>query len=435
MKNFLKKAIVLILICEARLVLSRYRPKIIAITGSMGKTAAKDAICAALSGGGLRARKSEKSFNSELGVPLTILGLENAWRNPLRWAENILRGLWLAARKTGYPAWLVLEVGADRPGDIRKIARWLRPDIAVITGVPEIPVHVEFFRSAEELAREKRALAEYLAPGGTLVLNGDDSHMAALCAEFAEQTVTYGMDKRLDWHAAHLSVEYEKKKPTGIRFTVDHQGAALPVSIRSALGRPRAYAALAAFAVAYTVGVGSDMVARALSAWMPPPGRMRIIPGANGSTIIDDTYNSSPAAALSALDTLKDINVPPGGKRIAVLGDMLELGRYASEAHRNVGARAAACADTLITVGFRARAAGKAALDAGLPEGNIREYEMNESGRAGEELKNKLSEGDVVLVKGSQSMRMERAVEALMAEPERASELLVRQDPEWLTKD
>src|SRR3989338_2206143 len=189
MKNFLKKAIVLILICEARLVLSRYRPKIIAITGSMGKTAAKDAICAALSGGGLRARKSEKSFNSELGVPLTILGLENAWRNPLRWAENILRGLWLAARKTGYPAWLVLEVGADRPGDIRKIARWLRPDIAVITGVSDIPAHVEFFDSPAHVLKEKRTLADSLKLGGKLILNGDDVQMQRLRAEFRGATV------------------------------------------------------------------------------------------------------------------------------------------------------------------------------------------------------------------------------------------------------
>src|SRR3989344_1969960 len=232
MKNFLKKAIVLILICEARLVLSRYRPKIIAITGSMGKTAAKDAICAALSGGGLRARKSEKSFNSELGVPLTILGLENAWRNPLRWAENILRGLWLAARKTGYPAWLVLEVGADRPGDIRKIARWLRPDIAVITGVPEIPVHVEFFRSAEELAREKRALAEYVKQGGKLVLNGDDSRMLALCAEYKAMTVSYGFGNWNHCYATHQGIVYEKRRPIGLRFRLNNRG--LPAATRAA---------------------------------------------------------------------------------------------------------------------------------------------------------------------------------------------------------
>ena len=122
-------------------------------------------------------------------------------------------------------------------------------------------------------------------------------------------------------------------------------------------------------------------------------------------------------------------------RRIAVLGDMLELGRFASEAHRNIGTRAALCADRLVTVGFRSRASAEAALDAGMPEANIRQYEQNESRRVGEELKGELQEGDIVLVKGSQSMRMERTVEELMAEPERAGDLLVRQDAEWLLKN
>ena len=163
-------------------------------------------------------------------------------------------------------------------------------------------------------------------------------------------------------------------------------------------------------------------------------GGMRIIPGANGSTIIDDTYNSSPAAALAALDTLKEIKMPDGARRIALLGDMLELGKYAAEAHRNVGTRVATSADMLITVGFRSRAAAEAALDAGASDLHVRQYEQHESRRAGEELRNELREGDVVLIKGSQSMRMERAVEALMAESERAANLLVRQEPEWLLK-
>ena len=430
MYDFFKKSVVLVLTLEARLVLARYKPKIVAVTGSMGKTTAKDAVYAALSGA-LHVRKSEKSFNSDLGVPLTILGLENAWKNPLRWAENIIRGFWLAARKTSYPEWLVLEVGADRPGDIRNIARWLRPHIVVITGVPEIPVHVEFFSSPDQLALEKRSLAEYMAPGGTLVLNGDDTHMVERCAEFRERTTTYGFENYNDWYASHFVVGYEKKKPVGIRFKLNQKGLVFPVSVEGVLGKPRAYAALAAFAVANVVGIDGASVVHSLSKWMPPLGRMRILKGVNGSTIIDDTYNSSPAAALSALDALKELKT---ARRIAVLGDMLELGRFASEAHRNIGTRAAACAEKLVTVGFRSRASAEAALDAGMPEANIRQYEQNESRRVGEELKGELQEGDIVLVKGSQSMRMERTVEELMAEPGRAGDLLVRQEEEWLLK-
>src|SRR3989338_10485905 len=131
MYDFFKKSVVLILTLEARLVLARYKPKIVAVTGSMGKTTTKDAVYAALAGS-LHVRKSEKSFNSELGVPLTILGLENAWKNPLQWGINIMRGLWLIIRKLKYPEWLVVEVGADRPGGIRRLAKRLRPDIAGI---------------------------------------------------------------------------------------------------------------------------------------------------------------------------------------------------------------------------------------------------------------------------------------------------------------
>ncbi|MBI2610478.1 UDP-N-acetylmuramoyl-tripeptide--D-alanyl-D-alanine ligase [Candidatus Kaiserbacteria bacterium] len=425
----IKKLIVVTLTLEAKLVLWRYQPKIIAVTGSVGKTTTKDAIYAALSSA-LHVRKSEKSFNSDIGVPLTILGLENAWRNPLMWALNLARGLMLVVRKTPYPLWLVVEVGADRPGDIRRVARWLKPDIAVITGVPDIPVHVEFFRTPLELAREKRALAEHVKESGRVIVNGDDSRTIDMSAGF-KNVATYGLGKHNTYSASHQGILYEKGKPIGTRFRLVSGNLALPVSIVGALGKAHTYGALAAFAVADVAGIDAAQLRQALSQWSPPPGRMRVIRGVNGSTIIDDTYNSSPAAALSALDTLKEVKIPEGGRRIAVLGDMLELGRFATEAHRQVGVRTAQCAERLITVGFRSRATGEAALDASMPEANIKEYEQNESRRAGQELRGELRDGDIVLVKGSQSMRMERSVEKLMAEPERAPELLVRQDDEW----
>ena len=426
----IKRIVVWLLTWEARAVLARYKPRAIAVTGSVGKTTTKDAIYTVLSGS-LHIRKSEKSFNSEIGVPLTILGCENAWKNPIKWAGNIIRGLVLIIVPQSYPAWLVLEVGADRPGDIRRIARWLRPDIAVLTGVPEIPVHVEYFASPEALAREKRALVEYVRQGGKLVINGDDTRMVELCAEFRGMMIKYGFEEGNDFVGSHEEVLYEGGRPSGVRFRVEHAGSSLPVSVAGALGRPRIYGALAALAVGEIAGVDAVSSAKELAAWAPPPGRMRIISGVNGSTIIDDTYNSSPAAALSALDTLKEVGAK---RRIAVLGDMLELGKYAAEAHRNVGKRAGKIADLLITVGFRSRALGEAALDAGMDENDIREYEQNESKRAGGELKAQLREGDVVLIKGSQSMRMERTVLELMAEPDRAAELLVRQDAEWKTR-
>lgn len=427
MRDILKQIVVFILTWEARAMLARYKPQVIAITGSVGKTTTKDAVYAALSGE-VHVRKSEKSFNSEFGVPLTILGFETGWGNPLRWLTIILRGLVRIVAPQKYPRWLVLEVGADRPGDIRRIAKWLRPDIVVITGVPEIPVHVEYFNSPLALAREKKALAGYIRSGGKLVLNGDDSRMVEMCAEFRAMTITYGFGNKNSVVASGDEIIYEENKPTGVRFRVDRDGSSLPVAVYGALGNPRVYAALAALVVGGLAGVDEVSVARALALWKPPPGRMRILDGVNGSIVIDDSYNSSPAAALSALDALINVQTK---RRIAVLGDMLELGKYSAEAHRNVGKRAAECAKMLITVGFRSRAIGEAALDAGLRDKNVREYDQNEATRAGKELREELKEGDLVLVKGSQSMRMERTVVELMAEPERASELLVRQDEEW----
>lgn len=424
--QFLKRCIVLILTAEARLALLRHKPRIIAVTGSVGKTTTKDAIYAALSPE-ISIRKNQKSFNSEFGVPLTILGLENAWNSPIQWLVNLVRGIGTIV-SSDYPKWLVLEVGADRPGDIRTIAKWLRPDIAVITGVPDVPAHVEFFRTPEDLLREKRALAEYLRPGGKLIINGDDLRMREMRSDFRGACIMYGIESDNDYFASHEEIVYEGSVPTGIRFRINHEGYSLPVAISGALGRPRVYAALAAVAVGECLGVDPVASSNALTAWAPPPGRVRIVPGARGSIIIDDSYNSSPVAALAALDILKDVKAR---RKIALLGDMLELGRYSKDSHRKVGERAAEVADMLITVGFRSRAMGEAALDAGMQDAQVREYDLGESGRAGEELLREVQEGDIILVKGSQSVRMEKAVKALMAEPQKAADYLVRQDEAW----
>ena len=427
--NFFKQCVILIITWEARLVLMRHKPRIIAVTGSVGKTTTKDAIFSALAGVE-HVRKSAKSFNSEIGVPLTILGCDNGWNNPFKWLMNIATGI-IVILKKDYPKWLVLEVGADRPGDIKRTAVWLRPDIAVITGVPEIPVHVEYFKSPEDVVREKRALAEHLKPGGKLVLNGDDARMREIHGSFRGSAVTYGMESNNDFFASHEEICYQDGLPVGMQFRVDHAGSSVPVSVFGALGRPRIYAALAAIAVADVVGIDTVTAAGALMSWDPPPGRVRIIQGMKGSILIDDTYNSSPSAALAALDTLKEVRA---GRRIAVMGDMLELGKYSRDAHRQVGERAAACADILITIGFRARAMAEAALDAGLKEESIRQYEKDDTARATDELLADVREGDVILVKGSQGMRMERIVRALMNEPAQAADLLVRMDREWQTR-
>lgn len=433
LKDIVKKLVVWILTWEARLVLRTYRPRIVAITGSVGKTSAKDAIFAVV-GKGAHARKSQKSFNSELGLPLTILGLPNAWQNPLGWAHNIFDGLLLLLFRAKYPEWLILEVGADRPGDIRNVVPWLPVDVVVMTGLPEIPVHVEYFASPEEVVEEKASLIDALKPGGALILLADDKKTRALASRLPApdaRIITFGFSKDADVRGEHFTFVYEEREgrkwPIGVEASVVSGEESMPVRIMGSGGSQAFLPALAAAAVGQSLGKNLAEMAEALSNYAPPPGRMRLLPGIKETLIVDDSYNSSPAAVLAGLEALKLLKVK--GKVIAVLGDMTELGRYSIEKHREVGKKVAEVADVLFTVGFRARGIAESALDNGMADSAIVQFE--DAARAGKELEALLQAGDCVFVKGSQSMRMEKVVEEIMAEPERAKELLVRQDREW----
>lgn len=442
MRRLFKKTIVALLTLESRAVVHKYKPRIVAVTGSVGKTSAKDAIYAVLAHTS-HVRKSEKSFNSEIGLPLTVLGRPNAWNNPFRWLQNIVDGLFLLVFPVRYPEWLVLEVGADRPGDIRSVAAWLPVDIAVITRLPEVPVHVEFFDSPQAVVEEKTALIDALKPGGTLVLFADDPPRQG-GAEADERTpllraragargasvVTFGLTPAADVRAVDAATLYEEGSeqwPIGMSVRIEFNGASAPLSLVGALGSHALLPAAAAVAVGKVLGKDLADMVEALRHYDAPPGRMRLIRGVKDTLIIDDTYNASPAAVTAALDALASVR--PAKRKIAVLGDMLELGRRSVEEHRKIGAYAADKADMLITVGFRARDIAQGALDNGLSDSAILQYE--DAYKAGDELEAMLQAGDCVLAKGSQSMRMERVVEELMAEPERAPELLVRQDENW----
>lgn len=432
MISFAKNIVVRVLTWESRLVLRKHRPKIVAVTGSVGKTATKDAIYAVLASRH-HVRASHKSFNSEIGLPLTILGLPNVWGSPLRWLGNMFDGLMLVLLPARYPEWLVLEVGADRPGDIKRVAEWLRVDVAVVTRLPEMPVHVEYFDSPEAVAAEKAELIKALKPGGTVVLFGDDERTAGFSAKTKEKVLTFGFKEGVAVRGEGEGLLREGGEgpetgwPVGMSATVRAGETSTPVSMVGSLGVHTLLPLLAAVAVGQALEMPLVEAVGALKSYEPPRGRMRLLRGIKDTLLIDDTYNSSPAAVIAALDALA--LVAPQGRRIAALGDMLELGRYSVAEHRAIGAHAAKCADLLVTVGFRARDIAEGAFDAGLTDGQILQYE--DARAAGKELQNLLQAGDCALVKGSQSMRMERVVEEVMAEPERAGEMLVRQDEEW----
>lgn len=434
MKQALRTAITHILQWQAQAVLARYQPKIVAVTGNVGKTSAKDAIYTVLSQFA-HVRRSEKSFNSEIGIPLTVLGLANAWNDPFAWMKNIIKGFFLIVWKHDYPEWLVLEVGADRPGDIRRAAKWLKTDIVVFTRFGEVPVHVEFFKTPEDLFVEKSMLIRSLKKDGTMILNADDPRIILLKDTAKHKVVTFGFSEGASLHASNDAIMYHQSEtgrevPAGITFRIDFDGTSLPVSLDGAFGKNHVYSALVALAVAHDRNLSMITAAESLKAHQIARGRMCVLEGVKDTTIIDDTYNASPLAVETALGMLA--NIKTKGKRIAGLGDMLDLGRYAHDAHKQVGAVAAKTADILVTVGMRARYMAEGALDAGMNEKNI--YQFEDSRKAGKFIESILEPGDLVLLKGSQGMRMERAVEEVMAHPEDKEKLLVRQDEEWLKR-
>lgn len=418
MKEIIRSIIFSLLTLEARLVIVMYRPKVVVVTGSVGKTSTKDAAYAAMKGSTF-VRKSEKSYNSDIGVPLTILGVPNGWGNLFLWARNILNGFLIFIIRTPYPAWLVIEVGADRPGDLSYSLAWLKPDIVIATHTPVVPVHVEFYASPEEVFREEMFPLSQLGPGGVAVIPADDARLMKVPLPSGVRHLTYGFGREADVRVSRFRMTASKRLPTGISFDIGYRGESVPIAIAGIVGKAHAHAVAAGIAGAIAAGVRLVDAVENMHTLTPPPGRMRLIAGLKGTTLIDDTYNASPVAVEEALRSLK--NAPARGKKIAILADMMELGNYSTEEHKKAGLMAAECADLVVAVGVRAR-------------GMHAEHYFDRASDAAAFVLSTMGEGDVVLVKGSQSMRMERVVKSLMAEPEKAKDLLCRQDAEWLAR-
>jgi UDP-N-acetylmuramoyl-tripeptide--D-alanyl-D-alanine ligase len=328
-------------------------------------------------------------------------------------------------------------VGTVRPGDFASIAKWLKPDIVVVTKLSKVPVHVEAFHTPEALFMEKGNLVRALKPGGALVLNADDEDVLAYRNLSEEEVILFGNATGSDMRASNYHIVYdEHAMPTGISFDIEalahkkeSEETLMPLTLKGTLGEHHEYHALAALCVCELLGEDLGTAVKALEKDEALPGRMHIVEGIKESLIIDDTYNSSPIALEKALDTLKNIKKKRGKRKIAVLGDMLELGRFSIDEHKKAGEHAGKFVDILITVGVRARSIAEGALNQEMDEANI--FQFDDSEEAGMFLQNMIKPGDIILVKGSQGVRCERVVEEIMAHPEDKEKLLVRQDAEW----
>jgi len=430
MKNFLKNIVTYILITQSKLVLRKYKPKIVAVTGSVGKTSTKDAIYTAMLPF-FYVRKSAKSYNSEIGIPLTVIGVPNGWNNYKIWIKNILHGFYILIFKEHYPEWLILEIGADRPGDILSITKWIKPDISVVTRIGKVPVHVEFYKSVSEVVNEKMRLAQATKKDGVLILNSDDEDVIGFKDHCKTHVISFGIENPANVVGSNINFSYDKNdKVTGMNMKVDVSGSSIPVKLSGVLGRQQIYPVLAAFAVTYFLKLNLLQVSESFEEGEVSPGRMNVIDGIKKSTIIDDTYNSSPVALEEAIKTIEATVCK--GKKIAVLGDMLELGKFSGAEHIRIGEALVGKFDILVTVGIRAKNYAEGAIEKGFKKRSV--VCFDDSSEAGDFVKEIIKKDDLIFVKGSQGMRMERVVERVMLNPEFKKDLLVRQDEEWLSR-
>lgn len=407
MKESLRKILKWKLRFLAKLTIRKYQPGIIGVTGSVGKTSTKEAIYAVLRG--IRdVRVSRSNFNNEIGLPLTILG---NWEKIGGWGfwlkvffVSILRLIF----RFRYPELLILEYAADRPGDIRYLVDIAKPQIGVFTAIGDIPVHVEFYSGPDAVAREKGYLAEALSANGFAMLNFDDEAVLSMRERTGAHIVTYGFGEGAELRITNFQNRVENDHPAGISFKLEYGGSFVPVRLDDCFGRAQAYAAAAAAAIGVAFGMNLVKISEALSYYQVPARRMKLLVGIKGSYVIDDSYNASPLSMHAALDTLKSLGK---ARKIAVLGDMLEIGKYTLEAHETMGALAGKFLDILVTVGPRAKFIAESAHSVGLAKKNIHIFETADEAKGS--VQDLLKKGDIILVKGSRAIGLDRVVEEI----------------------
>lgn len=388
------------------------------ITGSVGKTTAKDALAHILKMNGKQILASKKSMNSDTGLPLTLLELESP-ADRLGWLVVLVKAFWQS--KTPIRAeQIVLEYGVDAPGDMARLLGVTPAQLGIFTATAASHMADGQFESAEQIAAEEGGLIRALPgeeAGGIAVLNADDP--AVLATPTAARRVTFGLVEPADVVASEIT---EDLNGLAAAVTAGQTTARLRLPF---IGRQNLYPILAAIAAARELGVPLAACVRALADFRLPAGRGNFFQGLGGSRLIDSTYNSSPAATLASLDSLAELAVP--GRKIAVLGQMNELGSGSGKWHERIGRRAGEVADEVIAVFGDA---GLIAAEAAKLGKSTKFFETAE--QAAEYLIGKLQPGDLVLLKGSQNkVRLEKAVARLLADPARDRKFLCRQEPFW----
>lgn len=377
----------------ASFILQKHHPQVIGVTGSNGKTTTKEAIAAVL-----QKRycvfKNYGSYNGRYGLPIALGELT---------ADHQVA---------------VLEMACDSFGEIAEMVRITQPHIGVITTINQ--THLAYLGTLANIALEKGRLIESLPFNGTAILNADDRHVAGMVPRTKARILTFGLSTGADVRASDLKV-----RPDGLKFTLHYNGRSYQ-GHTPLLGRHQIYPILVAVTVGLVFDLSPDKSLEALAQLPRVPGRLNPLPGQKGALILDDTFNASPEATIAALDTLTEL---PGAHKVAILGDMPDLGDIENEAHQQVGQYAATRVQRLVTQGEVAQQIASAARQAGLGKHAVSvTFTAEDAAAAVQDL---LSPDTVILVKGGAGVRLERVVQKLLAHPERDRHCLVRQGAGW----
>ena len=428
MKKIVLKILEWKLVFLAKRVLRRYQPKIVAVAGSVGKTSTVQAIALALAKD-FRVGQTLRSYNQELGVPLSILRQETGYRSLWRWLVIFFRAikLGLGPKVENYPNLLVLELGADKPGDLSKLLKWIHPEIGVLTAATT--EHVEYFGSVNAAISEEQKIVKALPKSAIAIINDDDPNITNIAKDLKAEIIRFSQTHEAEVAVTNAAIFGDDvRNLQGVSAKISVAGSSIPVVIKDTLGRHSLYAVAAAFAAALALKINLSNVSEQIRNYQAPAGRMRLIKGIKKILIIDDTYNSSPAAAKAAIETLHELKT--SSKKYAILGDMLELGTVSEEEHKRLGEFVFDKIDYLITVGGQAKHIAETAEKAGMSQDKILSFDKIEG--VGNFLQNRLQPGDLILVKASQGICCEKIVKEIMAEPERAKKLLTRQYWPWV---
>lgn len=424
--------------CTQRAIL-RDKPLVVAIGGSVGKTSTRQAIEIAMSGlfKPEEYRTSQKNYNNEIGLPISVFAKPMPGKYIGRWLDLLYTATSHAlGLKKLTMRYLVLEMGADHPGDLDYLIKIAPPHVVIITAMGA--EHIEFFGSIEGAVAEERKLLQALPADGEAILNTDDSYTWESRNISHGEAVGFGRKQHALAKIDDTQMIYNPDhfEESGLKVSIKIMGYHdFSILLRGVFGEPHAYAVAAA--LAFCLGMDHDVkpaIEKLEQSYNGAAGRTRMIKGIKRTVLLDDTYNAQPQAMASAIRDLMRFPVPEGGRRIAVLGDMLELGNLARKEHELIGKQVAESGvDVLICCGTLGRIIGDMAVIHGMAEDDVKFFENSE--QAGYFLQQEvIKPGDVILTKGSQGLRMEKIIKELMAEPLRAQELVVRQTPEWLTK-